>query len=669
MKSIYDSMLSIDHTICKDLFMSVDNPWEVLPKIKDAIYDLIKMLDESYIKYENDVYIHKTCKVSKLATIEGPTIIGENTEIRPGAYIRGNAIIGKNCVIGNSTEVKNAIIFDNAQCPHYNYIGDAILGYKAHTGAGVILSNLKSDKSLVKVDINGIKVETGLKKLSAILGDNVEIGCNSVMCPGSVVFENSNIYPLSRFRGTLEANKIYKGEGNIVAKKKLMETNRMFGTDGIRGKYLEDLTLDLAAKVGKATAIVLGKEYDELNVIIGMDTRYSGPHISSAITSGLLSYGVNVLDAGIIPTPAISYLTKELGKTIGIMITASHNPVEYNGIKIFNSEGLKLPDNLEDEIEKLVKENNFIKSKEVGRYHYNPKVKYTYIDYLASCINIEDFDKKVIVDCANGAATITAEKLFSKLGINAKFINTSLQGSDINDKCGSTHLDNLKQQVIINKADVGIAFDGDADRCLMVDSKGNEVSGDQIIAIISNDINSKEIVGTVMSNLGLKKYCKDNNKQFIETKVGDRYILEEILNNNYKIGGEQSGHVILKDYLNTGAGELTALKVLEIMNKTNKSLDELSQVMKVYPQVLKNVETNDKTSYKNDEIFKELINKVETLLNGDGRVLIRPSGTENLIRVMIEGNDIDKINIYAEQLAMYLNNNYGLQKGMSRTRK
>lgn len=215
----YENMLSLEHTIAKELFDKVENPWDVLPKIKEYIFELINNLDDCYIKYDENVYIHNTCKLAKNITIEGPTIIGPNTEIRPGAYIRGNAIIGANCVIGNSTEVKNAIIFDNAQCPHFNYIGDAVLGYKSHTGAGVILSNLKSDKSLVSIIDEDKKVDTGLKKFSAIVGDNVEIGCNSVLCPGSMIYENSNVYPLSRFRGTLDANKIYKGENNIVVKK------------------------------------------------------------------------------------------------------------------------------------------------------------------------------------------------------------------------------------------------------------------------------------------------------------------------------------------------------------------------------------------------------------------------------------------------------------------
>lgn len=435
---------------------------------------------------------------------------------------------------------------------------------------------------------------------------------------------------------------------------------KLFGTDGVRGKINDDLTVQLAMKIGVAAGYVLGTN-KKVKVIIGRDSRYSGQMLTMAVTSGLLSCGAEVIDVGIVPTPAVSYLTRELKCDIGIMISASHNPSVYNGIKIFNNDGYKLADEVEEQIENYILSEDVILGDNIGKYTLDLSLKDKYISYLENECKISK-DLKIVVDCANGSASETAPILFKKISKNVSFINWEYDGYNINENAGSTHLDGLIAAVKKNKADIGIAYDGDADRCMLVSSSGKVIDGDFILAICAKHYKSQDklknntVVGTVMSNLGLKKFCEINDINFETTKVGDRYVLESMMGNDYLIGGEQSGHIIFRHLANTGDGELTSIQILNIMSDTGKSLDELAGVMTNYPQVLVNVSVTKegKEKYKNDNEIMEIIDSISAELADNGRVLIRPSGTERIVRVMIEGLDIsditDKANVIANKI-------------------
>lgn len=435
----------------------------------------------------------------------------------------------------------------------------------------------------------------------------------------------------------------------------------LFGTDGVRGIANCDLTSEFAMNLGIATAVVLTKKQKNVTIVIGCDTRISGDMLVSSLIAGLCSVGVDVINLGVVPTPCVSYLIKEYKAQAGIMVSASHNPSEYNGIKIFDRMGYKLPDALEDEIEDVMDNIDKYKKKgyKVGSIvgNYNPVMDY--VNHLVHACSVKLDGLKIAVDCANGSASATARLLFDKLECDATILSDKPNGFNINDNCGSTHIEKLVSYVVANKLDCGIAYDGDADRCIMVDALGNVIDGDYILAVAAMDMkNNKKlknntVVGTVMSNLGFVKFCEDNDIDFVATKVGDRYVLEEMLLKGYVLGGEQSGHVIFKEYANTGDGELTSIKILEIMKKSGKSLKELVSVMKKYPQVLINVcvDNSRKNDFYTDDYISDEIDKVSSLLGSDGRVLVRPSGTEPLIRVMIEGNDEGVIKQYAEDLA------------------
>ena len=417
---------------------------------------------------------------------------------------------------------------------------------------------------------------------------------------------------------------------------------KLFGTDGVRGIVNKDLNIEVAVKLGASVAHILKKEYkkDKLTFFIGCDTRISRDMLKSGVISGFLSEGCNIIDLDIIPTPAISYLITKYKVDGGFVISASHNPVIYNGIKVFNSDGYKLDDKLEDKIEEYLL-NDFKlndKENEVGTLTSKDLMK-DYVDYLLSTITNKNIPFKVVIDTANGASYKTAEMIFSKLNIDYKIINNKIDGYNINKDAGSTHMEGLIKEVLKEKYDLGIAYDGDADRCLLVDSDGEIVDGDYILAIMSNYLHEDIVVGTVMSNLGLIKFCEENNKTFIATNVGDKYVLLDLLKRNNNLGGEQSGHIIFRNYLNTGCGELTSLQILNAMTNENKSLKELKSIMKKYPQVLVNIDASkeEKEKLKSDNV-KKIISQYEKKLNGNGRILVRASGTENLIRIMLEGD-------------------------------
>lgn len=439
---------------------------------------------------------------------------------------------------------------------------------------------------------------------------------------------------------------------------------KYFGTDGIRGVANIELTPDLAYKIGRAGAYVLNKENNNKpTIIIGMDTRISGDMLEASLISGMCSVGAKVISLGIIPTPAIAYLVKKYNADAGVMISASHNPFQDNGIKFFNNKGFKLSDNIEEEIEDYIdnkyNEIPYVEGSDLGYKETKEEAIEDYVDFLKSTIDVNFEGINVTIDCANGATYQVAPILFEQLKANANVIFREPNGININDNCGSTHMESLCKEVLQNKSNIGIAFDGDGDRCLVVDENGSIVDGDEIMAICGNylkqqgNLKNDTIVATVMSNLGLFIMGENNNINILKTKVGDRYVLEEMLLKDLNFGGEQSGHIIYLDYNTTGDGILTAIKLLEVIKKTGKTLSELRQIIKVLPQVLVNAKVNNKNKYnylENEEI-KKAIDNVEKMFEGNGRVLIRPSGTEPLVRVMIEGDNQEILEKEAKKLA------------------
>lgn len=440
---------------------------------------------------------------------------------------------------------------------------------------------------------------------------------------------------------------------------------KLFGTDGVRGVANEELTPELAYKLARAGAYVLAKE-KKGRVIIGRDTRASGAMLESAMTAGLLSMGIDVLSLGVIPTPAVAYLTREYDGLAGIVISASHNPFEDNGIKFFDHRGLKLPDRVEAEIEDLIKNKRKIPTRaiggEVGRLTIYEKGQEDYIDYLTKTIPVDLKGIKVAMDCGHGALSTIGPETIKRLGGEVVAINTDPNGMNINDNCGSTNPQMIEELVLREKADIGVSFDGDADRIIAVDEKGKILDGDHILAICGSQLykegklKNNTIVGTVMTNMGLDDYLKENGISIKKTKVGDRYILEEMVESGYSLGGEQSGHIIFLDYNTTGDGLATALHLLEVMKTTGETMSSLNNLMTDYPQVLVNAKVANGLKYnfdKNEDIMEE-IRKIEELFHGQGRVLIRPSGTEPLVRVMIEAKEDKGIEKIAKDLADFI---------------
>ena len=439
---------------------------------------------------------------------------------------------------------------------------------------------------------------------------------------------------------------------------------RMFGTDGVRGVAGPELTIELATKLGQAGAYVLTKEKSHKpTIMVGCDTRISGGMLANALMAGICSVGANAIYVGVAPTPAIAYLTRKHKVDAGVVISASHNPMEFNGIKFFNGEGYKLSDELEDEIEALIRNNmkdiDFPTGAGIGKIDYRFDIVDEYVEFEKETVPVDLSGLKIVIDCAEGASSYTSVKALKDLGADLIAIHTEPDGTNINADCGSTHMDELKARVVSEKADVGIAFDGDADRMLAVDENGKMVDGDEIMAICGNYLKSKgrlakdTIVVTVMTNLGFSIMGKEQDINIEKTKVGDRYVLENMKENGYNLGGEQSGHVIFLDDNTTGDGLLSALHLLQVMVDTGKPLSELAKVMEVLPQALVNakVPNDKKESYMEYSDIAEAIAELEKKFAGEGRVLIRPSGTEPLVRVMIEGKDQKVIDEEAHKLA------------------
>ena len=446
---------------------------------------------------------------------------------------------------------------------------------------------------------------------------------------------------------------------------------KYFGTDGIRRIANTELSPNLVYRVAKAGAYVLSKHAENKTptILIGRDTRISGTLIESAMTAGFLSYGANVKILGVMPTPGVAYLTKKLKADASVVISASHNTYEFNGVKYFSNKGMKIPDELEEEIEEVMDSGKLDElsavNDKIGVSEIRTDLLDEYVYFFRKNFE-EDFEKLtmpedfvVAIDTANGATSVVAEKVFTALGIKHYILNNTPTGTNINENCGSTHLDVLKKYVIENNCNLGIAYDGDGDRCLAVDEKGNEIDGDKLLSVISNYMKEKgtlkkdTLVATVMSNLGLKKYTEANNILFEETKVGDRYVLEKMLKEGYNLGGEQSGHIIMLDYNPTGDGILTSLMLIKIILEKNIPVSKICDIIQIYPQVLVNakVASSKKNDYEKDMEIKQEIERLEKEFSGNGRVLIRPSGTEPLVRVMIEGKDREYIKTKAENLA------------------
>ncbi len=444
---------------------------------------------------------------------------------------------------------------------------------------------------------------------------------------------------------------------------------RLFGTDGVRGVANEELTPLLAMQLGQAGAYVLTKEKEHKpTIMVGCDTRISGDMLANALMAGVCSVGANAVYVGVIPTPAVAYLTRKYKVDAGVVISASHNPVEFNGIKFFDGDGYKLPDEMEDEIEALIKSNMkdvpFPTGSRVGKIKYRTDAREEYINHAVQSVPVDLTGMKVVVDAAEGASFYTSVEAIKDLGAEVIAIHNNPDGTNINANCGSTHMEELQARVVYEKADIGLAFDGDADRLLAVDEKGNLVDGDQIMAIVGNHMRAQgklkkdTIVVTVMSNLGFTLMAKEQNLNIETTKVGDRYVLERMKEIGASLGGEQSGHVIFLDENTTGDGLLSALHLLQVLVDTKKPLSELSQIMTVLPQALVNakVPNHKKEHYMEYPEIAAAIEKLNEMFAGEGRVLIRPSGTEPKVRVMIEGKDQALIDAEAKKLADLIQN-------------
>lgn len=439
---------------------------------------------------------------------------------------------------------------------------------------------------------------------------------------------------------------------------------RLFGTDGARGIANSELTVELATNIGRAAAYVLTEKTTEKpKVIIGKDTRVSSNMLEMALAAGLCSVGADVVLVGFVPTPAIAYLVKEKEADAGIMISASHNPCEFNGIKIFDGNGYKLPDALEEKIEALVLDDmspiEYPTGGDVGSVFLRYDYVDLYIDHIVESVNADLSGMKIAIDCANGCASYTAEKLFKKLGADIHVMHAAPNGVNINAGCGSTHMEDLFDYVNGHDVDLGLAFDGDSDRCLAVDENGKLIDGDKMIAIFALAMKEKgtlkddTAVVTVMTNLGFKHFARDNGVNVKETKVGDRYVLEEMIKNDYQIGGEQSGHIIFREYATTGDGQLSGAMLASIIKSSGKNASEVASVMNVLPQTLINIKAPNELKAKldSDKDIIDAIENVKKTLGDSGRILVRASGTEPLIRIMLEGENIAEIKKLGKQVA------------------
>ncbi len=451
---------------------------------------------------------------------------------------------------------------------------------------------------------------------------------------------------------------------------------KLFGTDGVRGiANMDPMTAEMALQIGRATAYICKKRTHRHRIVIGKDTRLSGYMLESALVSGICSMGVDVLIVGPMPTPGIAFLTRSMRADAGMVISASHNPFQDNGIKIFSRDGFKLPDQTEETIEKLISHDSIKDLRptadEVGKAFRIDDAIGRYIVFLKNTFPAElDLEGlKLVIDCGNGAAYKIAPAVFEELGASVTAIGISPNGKNINADCGSLHPERLKEEVLKVGANLGIAFDGDADRVIFVDETGAEINGDQIMAICAlemarqNKLAKNTVVATVMSNMGLEKALEPQGIKVVRTQVGDRYVVEEMRRQGYNFGGEQSGHLIFMDHNTTGDGILSALQLLSVLVQTGKPLSELAMVMVVYPQLLKNIPVKSKTPLEQVTVLHQRISEIELEIQGRGRLLVRYSGTENKLRVMMEGENIELITGHVDELAELVRQNLGQEEG------
>lgn len=439
---------------------------------------------------------------------------------------------------------------------------------------------------------------------------------------------------------------------------------RLFGTDGVRGIANSDLTVELATNIGRAAAMVVEEAINrQPTFLVGKDTRLSSDMLEAALAAGLCSTGANVVLLGVVPTPAVAYLVKRYGADAGVMLSASHNPFEYNGIKIFSNEGFKLLDSQEEEIEKIVldqfKPYRIRSGGEIGTITRAKMAADDYVEYLKTTVECDLTGQRVALDCANGSASVTAQKLFEGLGAHCDVFHANPDGRNVNDHCGSTHVEELSKLVREGHYDAGLAFDGDADRCLAVDEHGELVDGDRLIALFAyhlkeqGKLKNNTFVATIMSNLGLFQFAKSHGIETRATKVGDRYVLECMRQEDFCIGGEQSGHIIFRDYMPTGDGQLTGIQLLSLLKLFRKPLSEAAGVMRVFPQTLLNIRATPqmKAALDDDKQVQSCIRSLNDSLGENGRILVRPSGTEPLIRIMVEGQNLTEIEQIAQEIA------------------
>ncbi len=445
---------------------------------------------------------------------------------------------------------------------------------------------------------------------------------------------------------------------------------RLFGTDGVRGIANKELTATLAFQLAQSGAAILSNNKHQSLVLIGKDTRQSCDMLEAALSAGFLSMGVSVMRLGVIPTPGVAWLTRSTDATCGVMISASHNPANYNGIKFFSHDGYKLPDEVEDKIEAMVMEGISGKDtseKSIGTWIEEHGLVKGYLEHVKQSIDVDLSGIKIVLDTANGAAYEMAPSLFASLGAEVHVIHNHPDGLNINKQCGSTHTEDLQRKMLETKSHIGFAFDGDADRLIAVDETGQVVDGDRVMALLAirlkkqNKLPENTLVTTVMSNLGLELAMKEAGCRLVRTKVGDRYVLEEMVKNNYTLGGEQSGHIIMSEHGTTGDGMLTAVQLAALLKESTESMSVLAKVMTSYPQVLVNakVQNQRKYNYQQDPVICDAIRQLEKKMSGKGRVLIRPSGTEALVRVMLEGENQQELDSMARHLAKIMEKQLG----------
>ncbi|MEG2540860.1 MAG: phosphoglucosamine mutase [Clostridia bacterium] len=569
--------------------------------------------------------------------------IGAKTTVGPFAHIHTNSVVAKECRIGNFVEIKNSTIGINTKMAHLAYIGDVDIGNQCNIGCGSIFVNYD-----------------GKNKHRSSVGDSVFIGSNSNVIAPVRIEDNAyiaagttvtvdlpkNCMCIGRERETIKADRS-KYKKNIFSKK-------YFGTDGIRGIYGETLTDEIAFLCGN----FLGYSSDGGTIVIGRDNRESGENLSRALTNGITAAGANVVDLGIVSTPCVAFVTTDIKANYGIVISASHNPYQYNGIKVFNFDGRKLTDIEEVEIEAHIDNKQTITAEHTGKLFDGAKQVKIYIDDL--CKMIGDLKGlKVVLDCSNGAVAKYAPAIFEQLGADVVSFNTSADGKKINDGCGALYPEFCAKKVLENKADVGFSYDGDADRLIAVNGKGEVVNGDSIIYMIGkrlkeeNKLNGDAVVGTLYTNLGVEQSLEKLGIKLLRTDVGDHYVVERMMRGDYLVGGEQSGHIILREFSNTGDGILASLYLCKLMKETKRNLAELDDSVH-FPQKSINIITKRKAEIMNDTDLKKYVVSIENELGSRGRILMRASGTEPKIRIMVECYDKDIAEEKAKKIESYV---------------